>query len=199
MTPENIGRNYDKLAAWWQEQHRDSDYGVPQLQKALQFCVNKQSALDVGCGAGGRFIHILQDAGFRVHGIDVSTEMIALAQAQHPDHTFIHADICDFTSTEQFDLIVAWDSIFHLPYDQHAPVITKLCSLLKPGAVLMYSFGDADGAHEDQWHEMTFAYSSIGIAGNLEVLTAAGMAIKHLEIDQWPERHVYVIGQKPIT
>ena len=197
MKPEQIAQNYNNIAKWWQEQHQDSVYGIEQLQRALQFCEHKRSALDVGCGAGGRFIDTLESNSFQIQGVDISSEMIALAQAQHPEHLFTQADICTYQSDKHFDLIVAWDSIFHLPYNEHVPVLKKLCAHLNPGGVLMYSFGDTDGEHEDQWHDMTFAYSSIGIPNNLATLAEAGLVIKHLEIDQWPEQHVYVIAQKP--
>jgi len=48
-----IGEKYDAIASWWNAYHLDSDYGVAQVEKALGFIKNSQSALDVGCGSGG--------------------------------------------------------------------------------------------------------------------------------------------------
>ncbi len=72
-----LGKKYDNIAKWWHDRHDDSDYGVQQLKKALKFSTHSASALDVGCGSGGRFIRILQKRGFEVTGIDVSQEMKA--------------------------------------------------------------------------------------------------------------------------
>ena len=196
MKPSVLGSNYDKIAQWWHQQHRDSHYGVAQVNRALQFCQPGGSALDVGCGAGGRIVRLLQQHQLAVTGIDVSAEMIKLAIENHPEESFFVDDICSFESDEQFDFVVAWDSIFHLPLEQQEPVVNKLCALLKPAGVLIYTFGDAQGEHQDTWHGQPFHYSSIGITGNLALLALHGVVCKHLELDQWPENHVYLVGLK---
>ncbi|MGE4267855.1 MAG: class I SAM-dependent methyltransferase [Deferribacterales bacterium] len=193
--PEKTGRNYDKIAHWWQEQHRDSQYGISALKKTLAMCGGNK-ALDIGCGAGGRFIHAMQAAGFAVTGVDISAKMIELAKENHPEHTFFHDDICKWQSDIKFDLITAWDSIFHLPLNMHESVIDKLCGLLKPEGVLMYTFGDAVGEHTDTWHDEQYYYSSIGIEGNLNLLMKCGVTPVHLELDQYPQTHVCVIAVK---
>ena len=196
MKPRVLGDKYDRIARWWQQELHESQYGVPQLKRALQFCHEGGAALDVGCGAGGRLIRLMEDHQLAVTGIDVSPEMIKLAIEAHPEENFLVADICTFEAPEKYDLVVAWDSIFHLPLAQQEPVVTKLCQFLKPGGVLIYTFGDAVGEHEDTWHGDTFYYSSIGVSGNLALLALHGLTCRHLELDQWPEKHVYVIAVK---
>ena len=197
MNPIELGQKYDRIAHWWHEQHGDSDYGVAQFGKALGFVTNTGTALDVGCGTGGRFVRVLEKWGFTITGLDISDEMITLAEVHHPEHRFFQADICCWDTRERFDFIFAWDSIFHLPYEMHKPVVSKMCDMLNPGGVLMYSFGDAEGEHTDTWLEDTFYYSSIGINENLKLLIANGLSVLHLELDQYPEKHVYVIARKP--
>lgn len=197
MEPAVLGTKYDKIAQWWHDQHVHSSYGLAQVEKAIRFTFHGGKALDVGCGAGGRFVRLLQSHRFAVTGLDVSKEMISLARKNHPEHTFIHQDICTWDTNEKFDFIVAWDSIFHLPLAMQRPVVSKLCNLLARGGVLMYTFGDAHGEHTDQWHNDTFYYSSIGITENLQLLMHKGLKILHLELDQYPESHVYTIAAKP--
>jgi len=194
MDPSILGKKYDKLARWWHDRLHDSQHGIPQLERALNFCAQPGPALDVGCGAGGRFVRLLQEKGFQVTGIDVSAEMIRLAQENHPDANFLVRDICTWDTGQRFHLIIAWDSIFHLPLAMQEPVVTKLCRLLTAGGVLIYTFGDALGEHDDVMQGESFHYSSIGIQGNLRVLAEAGITCKHLELDQWPEKHVYIVG-----
>lgn len=197
MEPSEIGKKYDKIAQWWHNQHEQSSYGVSQFERAVEFTSGGGKSLDVGCGAGGRFVRILQDRGFSVTGLDVSQEMVKLASSNHPEHKFIHQDICSWETAEKFDFIVAWDSIFHLPFVMQKPVISKLCQILAKGGVLIYTFGNAQGEHTDQWHSDTFYYSSIGINENIKLLIDGGMSILHLELDQYPEKHVYTIATKP--
>lgn len=198
MHPLETGKKYDKIATWWQQHHLQSNYGVEQLKKALQFIQTGGHALDVGCGAGGRMVRLLDEHGFSVTGIDVSEEMIRLAKSSHIDHIFLQADICEFEASHSFDFILAWDSIFHLPIEQHKPVLNKLCKLLSPYGILIYTFGNAIGSSESIWREDTFAYSSIGINENLNTLIHNQVTPMHLELDQYPESHVLVIGKKNI-
>lgn len=194
--PDVTGRNYDKIAQWWHEQHAASEYGLLALRRAMGFCKNTKTALDVGCGAGGRFVRTMESGGFWVTGVDVSCEMVKLAKKANPEHTFIHADICTWETDEKFDLITAWDSIFHLPLSMHEPVLKKLCDMLKPDGVLMYTFGDAEGEHTDTWHNEQYYYSSVGIKGNIEILGNCGLTPVHLELDQFPLNHAVIIGCK---
>jgi 2-polyprenyl-3-methyl-5-hydroxy-6-metoxy-1,4-benzoquinol methylase len=196
MKPAEIGRKYDKIAQWWQQQHQQSSYGVSQFERAISYSSGGEKALDVGCGAGGRFIRILQERGFSVTGLDVSQEMIKLATDNHPEHKFIHQDICSWQTQEKFDFIVAWDSIFHLPLMMQKPVVLKLCQLLQKDGILIYTFGNAQGEHTDQWHMDDFYYSSIGINENMQLLINNGLSVLHLELDQYPEKHVYTIATK---
>jgi len=197
MDPLILGTKYDKIAEWWRKQHFDSEYGVQQVERALGYrSPDSTSALDVGCGAGGRFVRRMVDVGLHVTGLDVSQEMIKLARESHPEQTFQVQDICTWETEESFDFILAWDSIFHLPFEKQESVVAKLCGLLTKGGILIYTFGDAVGEHDDAWHDDTFHYSSIGIEGNLRILAENGVECRHLELDQYPQPHVYLIGRK---
>ncbi|MCV6624202.1 MAG: class I SAM-dependent methyltransferase [Cellvibrionaceae bacterium] len=196
MQPKELAQKYDKIASWWQQQHRDSQYGIHQFEQALKFTTQEGQALDVGCGAGGRFINRLLASGFSVDGVDVSPKMIDLARQAHPRGNFYCEDICHWQTNKQYDFILAWDSLFHLPLDQQVPVLKKLTSILKSGGVLFYTFGDAEGDHYDRWRDDDFYYSSVGINKNLEVLLENNMLPKHLELDQFPEKHVMMIAIK---
>jgi hypothetical protein len=77
----------------------------------------------------------------------------------------------------------------------HKPVIDKLCDMLQKDGLLMYTFGNAIGEHSSEWLNDTFYYSSIGINENLQLLLNKGLTILHVELDQDPERHVFVIAK----
>ena len=81
MKPQILGDKYDKIAQWWHDRHDVSIYGIKQFETALQFCDRRNNALDIGCGAGGRFVRKLQEQGFKVTGIDVSKEMLRRQKA----------------------------------------------------------------------------------------------------------------------
>lgn len=196
IDPKLIGAKYDKIAHWWHQEHDHSLYGIEQIRGAILYCNQRRSALDVGCGSGGRVFRLLEEMGFGITGIDASAEMIAIARASHPAALLQVADIREWQSAERFDLIIAWDSIFHLAQHEHEPVLKKLADLLGAGGILIYTLGDAVGEHESDWHDDKFPYSSIGIGENLRVLMDCGLHIRHVELDQYPQKHAYIIARK---
>jgi SAM-dependent methyltransferase len=198
MEPNNTGARYDQIARWWQTEHQDSTYGIAQLQRAIKFTSNRHSALDVGCGSSGRFINILSQHKFHAEGLDISREMINLARILHPEITFYRADICGWIPPKLYSLISAWDSTFHLPLNAQEPVLKKLCDALEPDGVLLFTCGgghtnsEIEGAFQGQ----DFEYSTLGVDGFLRILSKHHCTCRHLEYDQYPENHVYIIAQK---
>jgi SAM-dependent methyltransferase len=194
MTPEQVAASYDQLAHQWLDV---STYGFAQIERAVAFVTHKGAALDVGCGAG-RCLGLLARHGFRTDGIDVSPAMIALARDRHPDAGLFHADICQWDLPRSYDLIVAWDSVWHVPLAQQEAVLTKLCRGLTAGGVLVFTTGGTDAPSEkrDACMGPPMYHATLGIPGTLRVLADAGCVCRHLEYDQHPELHVYVIAQK---
>ena len=88
--------------------------GMHYIERAISLCSKRRKALDVGCGSGGRIIDALTSAGFEVLGLDVSDSMLALAKSRHPAAKFVHGDVCEWEPSDKYDLIIAWDSVFHV-------------------------------------------------------------------------------------
>jgi hypothetical protein len=80
--------------------------------------------------------------------------------------------------------------------------------MLRQDGILIYTFGDDYGDHESlsfldekgkQYGKLNndkFGYGTIGINENLRVLNENRCKCCHLELDQYPEKHVYVIARK---
>ena len=198
MNPEDTAARYDQIAKWWQTEHKNSSYGVAQLERAIKFTSGRNSAIDIGCGSTGRFINFLSQHGFQVEGLDISKDMINLAKQLHPEVTFYREDICNWIAPKLYSLISAWDSTFHLPLNMQEPVTSKLCDALEPGGVFVftcgggYTYGEISGAFQGQ----DFDYSTLGVDAFLRILTEHNCTCRHLEYDQYPEKHVYIIAQK---
>jgi 2-polyprenyl-3-methyl-5-hydroxy-6-metoxy-1,4-benzoquinol methylase len=199
MKPEETGSHYDRIALSWQKRLMDSGYGVAALERAIKFVENKAAALDVGCGSSGRFIDVLLKNGFTASGVDISAEMISLARQRHPDATFYVEDICTWRLPQEYDLISAWDSTFHLPLAEQEPVLKKMCEGISPKGVVLFTCGGTAEAGEisGSFDGETFDYSTLGVNEFLRLLIEFGCTCRHVEFDQYPENHVVIIAQKP--
>ena len=172
MHPKDVAKNYDSIAERW-----DS------------------------CGASGRILDLLLEHGFEAEGLDLSERMIELARRRHPQVMFYHADICEWEFPARYDFISAWDSIWHIPLDEHERVLSKILSGLSPGGVCIFTTGGVDAASEkrDAAMGVPMYHSAPGIPKILEILADSGCACRHLEYDQYPELHVYIIAQRMET
>jgi SAM-dependent methyltransferase len=194
MTPEQIAASYDQIAHQWLDV---STYGFAQIERAVGFAKRKGVALDVGCGAG-RCLDLLARHGFRTDGLDLSPAMIALARERHPDARLFHADVCRWELPRQYDLIVAWDSTWHVPPARQEAVLTMLCRGLADGGVFVFTTGGTDAPSEKQDSCMgpPMYHAALGVPKTLRVLADSGCVCRHLEYDQHPELHVYIVAQK---
>lgn len=201
MNPADIAKGYDQLAEHWASDKFPQDNGIAQHERALAFVKIKRRALDIGCGASGRLIELLLAQGFDVagvEGVDISERMLSLARNHHPQTTFHQADICTWQLPHTYDFISAWDSIWHIPLSEQTQVLSRIMQALNPGGVFIFTTGGLDKPSEktDAFMGPEMYYSVLGIPATLALVEKCGCVCRHLEYDQPPELHVYLIVQK---
>lgn len=105
---------------------------------ALSRPENTGTALDIGCGYGG-FMNAFVDGGFVSHGIEIDSNLAALAELNLKGsslETTVH--VGDLFAGEltlgKFDLITVNDVMEHLPDPYEA--FCTLATMLKPGGML---------------------------------------------------------------
>jgi SAM-dependent methyltransferase len=198
MTPEQVAASYDRVAPFFDGPEFPRSNGIRQHERALGFVPEPGVALDIGCGSSGRIIDLLIDRGFEVEGLDVSSEMLRLAGRRHPGVQFFKADICAWEFPRSYDFISAWDSIWHVPLPEQLSVLRKLCRGLKDRGVLIFTTGgvEAPGEVTNQCLGQPMYTAAPGIPSVLRTLEESGCSCRHLEYDQYPEKHVYLIAQR---
>ena len=171
-----------------------------QHERAIAFLKEKRRALDIGCGSSGRIIDLLTNHGFDPEGLDLSSRMIELAKRRHSNVNFHHADICEWNFPREYDFISAWDSIWHLPLAKQEPVLRKIMQNLAPGGVCIFTTGGLDAPSEkvDSAMGPEMYYSTPGIPNILRLISEIGCVCRHLEYDQYPELHLYIIVQREL-
>jgi len=95
MKPSDTAKAYDQITHLWENEEFNRNNGIEQHNRAIAFVKNRGNALDVGCGCTGRFIDLLCNEDFLPEGVDISTEMINLAQKRHPEIRFYQQNICE--------------------------------------------------------------------------------------------------------
>ena len=198
MHPAEIAASYDTIAHRWLEPYLESN-GIRQHEQALRFCRKHGGlALDVGCGCNGRFARLLASHGYEVEGLDVSARMITLARQRSPTVTFHQADVCEWTPGKRYDFITAWDSIWHVPLARSEDVLRKLLGSLTADGVLIWTTGGLTGPGEkrDSFMGPPVYYSVLGVSKTLQVVSDVGCVCRHLEYDQLPEAHVFLVAQR---
>jgi SAM-dependent methyltransferase len=198
MTPQQTAKNYDKLATHWNSEEFNRNNGVEQHARAIRFVSEKKHAIDIGCGSSGRIIDLMIAEGFETEGLDISPEMVRLAKQRHPDVPFHLADICTWGFPKQYDFISAWDSIWHAPLADHEAILGKLCEGLNQGGVLIFTSGGVDqpGEVTNPCMGQPLYHAALGIPRLLEIVSERGCICRHLEYDQYPELHLYLIIQR---
>jgi SAM-dependent methyltransferase len=136
VQPTDVIRDdFDRLApvsddGWSHNNH----YHAYLLRHLPSHC---DESLDIGCGTGA-FARLLAQRSVHVLALDLSPEMIRIAQdrsAAHPNVTYQVADVLAWDSpVERFDCVASIATFHHLPME---PMLASIKAALKPGGVLL--------------------------------------------------------------
>jgi SAM-dependent methyltransferase len=162
------------------------------------------TVLELGCGAGGPTTQALA-ARFRLTGVDLSARSIELAQRNVPGATFIHADMTRVSFPPQaFDGITAFYSIIHVPRAEHAPLLGRIASWLRPGGWFVAALGatDTEAGFETNWLGAPMYWSGYDPATGRRLVEAAGLVVQRATVetadeDGQPVSFLWVVAQRP--
>ena len=153
---------YDRVADEYAARIAGELAGKP-LDRALLSCFVEQVGglgliADIGCGPGhvAAYVHEL---GAQVVGIDLSPEMVAIAQQGSPDISFEQGSMLALAAPDaSWGGIVALYSIIHLPVEKRPRALAEFYRALRPGGLLLLAFhmGDEQRHVEEWWgHEVS--------------------------------------------
>ena len=148
MNPEDVISAYDREGPAWAATRDRRLIERPWLDRALALAprtIGRRRVLDLGCGAGRPIAEYLLDRGCAVTGVDASRAMIDLFAQVVPGATALHADMRALRLSERFDLVLAWDSFFHLGADDQRGMFPVFAAHAEPGGVLLLNTGPKAG------------------------------------------------------
>lgn len=198
---------YDLIADQWHTNKRAPGYiehVLRYVDRVLEGLPAGAKVLDLGCGTGEPVAKYIVERGFRVTGVDESSEMLKFARQTVPEAELIRADIVTVELTATFDAAVAWDSMFHVERKHHAAIYRRLANTLREGARLLLSVGGSAPAEDDsvdgftsEMYGQTFYYSGFPPEVTRQLIEASGFEIELWEVDDPGSRgHIAVIALK---
>ncbi len=214
MNPEfkaTTQAGYDAVAKEYGARFFDELAAKP-LDRALLDCLVEMTRglgviADIGCGPG-QIARYLTDHGVEAMGIDLSPEMVALAQRLSPDIPFQVGDMLALDLTDNsLGGIAAFYSIIHAPPPQMPQVMRQFYRVLRPGGLALLSFHIGDEpVHLDEWWEQPVSldfhfYQPETLARHVE---EAGFRIEakverapYVGSVEHPSQRGYLLARKP--
>lgn len=174
-----VEANYDQIAQRyldWISQAED-DPRLRYLNEVLKRLTARPVALDLGCGAGVPCTAMLAERG-EATGVDISGTQIALARRNVPNARFIKSSMAAITfPPDSFDLVTAFYSIPHLPRTQHADLLRRISVWLRPGGILLATFGEAEKDTVAEFLETQMPTSSYHPKTNRRMVLDTGLTV----------------------
>ncbi len=99
--------------------------------------------LDVGCGLGGSAFLMAREFGLRVDGVDLSRNMLALAERKLVDYgleaqvSLRWGDCLELDRREYYDAVYSRDVFLHI--DDKPRLFATLAAALRPGGKLLFT------------------------------------------------------------
>lgn len=182
---------YDQIASQWIHNRKQLPAKDQAMLDAFMAQLPKQAKLlDLGCGSGFPIHKQLLDNGFDTLGIDSSKALLQHARTQLLNGHFEYGDLTQIELTDSYQGIVLWDAIFHLPRQEHAPLLSKAFKALAPGGRMLLSSGGSESdipAFTDTMFDVVFYYDAHNIHDLLELCKSIGFQIEQFEVLNKPD------------
>lgn len=149
----------------------------PYLNAASSALPASARVLDLGCGTGEPIARYFVEKGHYVTGVDAAAPMIELCHERMPEMTWVHADMRKLALPERFELIVAWDSFFHLNHSDQRAMFATFERHAAPGGVLLFTSGPSEGVALGNLFGDELYHSSLSEAEYRELLQRHGYRV----------------------
>lgn len=141
-----VYETYDQIIDWF-DAHRSKELTMESFYLAFiqEHIPANGSILDIGCGTGEPLARFFIEQGYQLTGVDASQNMIELCKKRFPDEKWILSDMRQIHLKQQFDLVIAWHSLFHLPHQDQRDALKLMAAHVKENGLLVFTSGPEYG------------------------------------------------------
>lgn len=196
-----ICENYNHIADWFDEvRHKTGPLmEVEYLEAMAARLPHGSELLDLGCGTGEPLAAWFIGRGHHVTGVDGSPRMIELCRQRFPQMTWKVGLIQEVDVGRTFDGIIAWDSTFHLGAADQRTLFPKYGRWLRPGGLLLFTSGPAEGEAAGTMQDLPFTYASLSAEEYRRLLGENGFSVLlHRIEDPNCGNHTVWLAQKAV-
>lgn len=151
MNKQDVIEFFDRAAPGWDADMIKNDVIIGKILDNAEIEAG-QDILDVACGTGVMFPYYLQRGAASVTGIDISPEMVKIAESKYPEDSRVQVicgDVEEVKFQKKFDRIVVYNAFPHFPKPKR--LVKILSELLKEDGRLTIAHGMSreaiDGHH----------------------------------------------------
>ena len=202
-------KTWNKLATLYQDKFMNLDLYNDTYDKFLKLVKKQQglNILEIGCGPGNICKYLLtKNSELKISGIDMSSNMIELAQRNNPSAQFLEMDIREISSLKnEYNGIICGFCMPYLSQSDCINLIANCKNLLKNSGTLYLSFVEGDYSKSgyqvgSSGDKMYFYYHPLDLLQ--ETLKAHCFKTEHLihkhyiKADNTEEIHTIIIVSK---
>lgn len=143
--PDDILSTYEREAADWARGRNRALWEAPALEAAVNGRPPGLRVLDLGCGSGEPIADWFVRRGDRVTAVDGASAMLREVARRVPGAETILADMRGLALARRFDVILAFNSMFHLAAADQEAMFPVFAAHAAPGATLMFTSGPDAG------------------------------------------------------
>lgn len=136
---------YEAIVHWFDNARTKTLMEAEYLNLIVKAIPEGNSVLDLGCGTGEPMAKFFIDKGFKVTGVDGSKKMVELCKQRFPNERWIVSDMREINLNQQFDVVLAWHSFFHLDPDSQRRMFKIFSTHIKPDGILVFTSGEEAG------------------------------------------------------
>ena len=152
MNKQDVIEFFDRLAPSWDGDMIKNDEIIEKILDNAEVEAG-MDVLDVACGTGVMFAYYLKRGVASVTGIDISSEMVKIAESKYADQPGVQVicgDVEEVKFDKKFDRIVVYNAFPHFPKPKR--LLKILAGLLKDDGRLTIAHGQSreaiDGHHK---------------------------------------------------